>query len=130
MICAMITTIVVKPSVALGFARIYATAPLKMSPRVSGRSGMTPGLSAGGYPVGGYQGGGPYPGGGGPYPGGGGPYPGGGGPYPGGGYAGAGYTVGRTSPSALLMSTILATARPIGKRLGGTGDGVREGASA
>ncbi len=60
------TTIVVKPSVAFGLARMYAIAPLKMSDRLSGRSGMTPGLSAGciggapyPYPCGGYPGGGP-----------------------------------------------------------------------
>jgi hypothetical protein len=32
----------------LGFVRMYAMAPLKMSDKVSGRNGMTPGLSAGG----------------------------------------------------------------------------------
>ncbi len=53
MICVTTTTIVVRPRVARGFTRMYANAALKMSLSPNGRSGMTPGFSAGGGIAGG-----------------------------------------------------------------------------
>ncbi|SKV83943.1 Uncharacterised protein [Mycobacteroides abscessus subsp. massiliense] len=47
----MTTTTAVRPIVALGLARMAATAPLYSADRSSGRSGMMPGFSAGGAGV-------------------------------------------------------------------------------
>jgi len=41
-----VTRMAVRPNVAAGFRRAEPTAPLRMSPRASGRSGMPPGAGA------------------------------------------------------------------------------------
>ncbi len=44
----IVTTTADSPSMILGFARTHWMAPSRISPTASGRSGMTPGLGAGG----------------------------------------------------------------------------------